>query len=272
VSSFKTIGIIGHLGMVGNTTFRYFKDHNFKVYGYDLKEPQHKHQVFNADLIFVCVPTPFDWTTKKYDNSIVNKVFSQIPTEKIVVLKSTVTIGTTDELQKKHSRLKILFNPEFLSEASCDYDFRNPDRQYVGYTDKSLNVAKRVLQCLPKAPYEIALPAKEAELLKFIHNLHGVIQVMISNHFYEVCQKEGLNYQRVINSATAAKWFCDQYRIVQHKGYRGAGGKCFPKDLNTWIEYCQQKNIDATLMRATRRMNKRILKEQKLTERKVEKM
>lgn len=272
MSYFKTIGIIGHLGMVGGTAYRYFKDKGYKVYGYDLKQPDHKHQAFNSKLIFVCVPTPFNWTTKKHDNSIVDKVFSQIPKGKIVVLKSTVTIGTTGKLQKKYPHLKILFNPEFLSEASCDADFRSPDRQYLGYTNKSLTVAIKVLHTLPQAPYEIALPAKEAELLKYIHNLHGVVQVMLSNHFYEVCQKGKLNYQRVIDSATAGKWFCRQYRVIHHKGYRGFGGKCFPKDLSTWIEYCQQKGIDTTLLRATRRMNNRILKEQNLTERKVEKL
>ncbi|MAF35988.1 hypothetical protein CL622_02620 [archaeon] len=272
MSHFRTIGVIGHLGMVGGTIYRYFKDKGSKVYGYDLIQTENKKQVFNAKLIFVCVPTPFNWVTKKYDNSIVDKVVSQISKNKIVVLKSTVTIGTTDKLQKKYPKLKILFNPEFLSETTCDADFRSPDRQYLGYTDKSLTVATKVLHNLPQAPYEIVLPAKEAELLKYIHNLHGTVQIMLSNHFYEVCQKEKLDYQRVIDSAIAAKWFCRQYRKINHKGYRGFGGKCFPKDLNTWIEYCQQKGIDVTLLRATRRMNKRILKEQKLTERKVEKL
>lgn len=269
---FKTIGVIGHLGMVGGTVYRYFSDKGYKVHGYDLRHPNHKHRAFNSELVFVCVPTPFNWATKKHDISIVTKVFSQIPKGKTVVLKSTVTIGTTDKLQKKHPQLKILFNPEFLSEASCDADFRSPDRQYLGYTDKSLTIATKVLHTLPQAPYDIILPSKEAELLKYIHNLHGVVQVMISNHFYEVCQKEKLDYQRVINSATAAKWFCRQYRVIHHKGYRGIGGKCFPKDLSTWIEYCRQKGLDVTLLRAARRMNRRILKEQKLTERKVEKL
>jgi UDP-glucose 6-dehydrogenase len=61
------------------------------------------------------------------------------------------------------------------------------------------------------------------------------------------------------------------YHVIMHKGYRGFGGKCFPKDINSWIAYLAERKIDSTLFRAVRDMNRRILKEQGLTEKSVEK-
>lgn len=269
----SSIGVIGHLGMVGGTTFRYFKENNFKVSGFDLRDTNSDiNQVYKSDIIFVCVPTPFNWETNKHDSSIVKNVISQIPDDKIVVIKSTVQIGTTEKLQQEFPKLKLLFNPEFLSEATSDLDFSHPDRQFVGYTDKSQSVAKQVLSILPPASGSgLTMPSKQAELLKYINNMHGTLAVTEFNHYYEVCQKESIDYDSTIKAATASKYLNPSYTNIWHKGYRGFGGKCFPKDINTWLIYLQQNNIDDTLFRAVRDVNRRILKEQKLTEEEVEK-
>lgn len=261
--------------MVGGTTHRYFKDKGYLTYGYDLTAPHKKSQVLGADIVFVCVPTPYVWEKKKTDLSIVTSVLSEIPAGKTVVVKSTVPVGTIDRFQKDFPSLKILFNPEFLSEATSDMDFRNPDRQIVGYTKKSYSMATKVLNLLPESPYDIIVPAKEAELVKYMNNLHGMLEIMESNHFWEVCEKEKLNYERVMGIAVASKWvgapMGRHYREIFHKGFRGFGGKCFPKDLAAWLEYCKKAHIDSSLFEAVRGMNKRILASQKITEASSEK-
>ena len=273
---YKTVGIVGHLGMVGGTVYRYFKDKQLEVYGYDLREPKNKKKVFGAEIVFVCVPTPFDWVKNRYIDLAVESTLVGISPGRTVVIKSTVMIGTTEKLQNKYPQLKLLFNPEFLSEATADMDFRNPDRQFVGYTSESYKEATKVLNMLLMSPYDAIMPAQEAELLKYINNLHGVLEVLESNHYFEVCQKEGLDYERVIRAAVASKWVgCPmgrQYRVIKHRGYRGVGGKCFPKDLNAWLEYCHKNGIAAEIMTAARKMNRRILAEQKLTEKEAEKL
>lgn len=269
---FQSVGVIGYLGMVGGTTYRYFKDKGQKVYGYDLAKHSEKAKklAYNAELVFVCVPTPFVWKKNHCDLSIVEAALKPLPEGAVVVLKSTIPIGMTEKLQKKFPGIKLLFNPEFLSEATCDADFRHPDRQIIGYTEKSYPEAIKVLHSLPLSAYDVILPSREAELLKYMNNLHGMVEVMESNHYWEVCEKEGLDYDRVTKAAIAAKWvgapMGRHYRTIFHKGYRGFGGKCFPKDLNSWLEYCERKGINGTLMGAVRKMNRRILKEQKLTE------
>jgi UDPglucose 6-dehydrogenase len=198
-----------------------------------------------------------------------------LPKGAVVVLKSTVPVGTIEKLQKKFPRIKLLFNPEFLSEATCDEDFRHPDRQVVGYTAKSFGQAIKVLNTLPPSAYDVIVPSKEAELLKYMNNLRGMIEVMESNHYWEVCEKEGLDYERVTKAALAAKWvgapMGRHYRRIFHNDFRGFGGKCFPKDINAWLEYCRKRGINSTLMGAVRKMNRRILMEQKLSEEQAEK-
>lgn len=259
--------------MVGGTTYRYFKDQNVKVTGYDLRDPKSNlEDTLTSDFIFICVPTPFDWDKHQYNDSIVRQVLQQIPEDKTVIIKSTIQIGSTDKFQAEFPKLKILFNPEFLSEATCDEDFRHPDRQFVGYTDKSQDEAQKILNILPAATgCGQIMPAKQAELLKYINNMHGTLAVMEFNHYYEVCQKEGIDYDSTIKSATASKYLNPYYTNIWHKGYRGFGGKCFPKDINAWLQYLQKNKIDDTLFKAVRDMNRKILQEQNLTEAEVEK-
>jgi UDPglucose 6-dehydrogenase len=266
-----TIGIIGHLGVVGSATFLYFKGKHYKVYGYDLREPKYKDESYTANIVFICVPTPFNWKHNKFDGSIVEEAIALVPEGRTVVLKSTVPIGTTDRLQKKHPKIKLVFNPEFLSELTSDQDFQKPDRQLIGYTKQSFAEAKKILALLPKSPNNVIMPAKEAELLKYINNIHGALAVVESNHYFEVCRKENLNYENVIKVACISKYMNPYYHVIMHKDYRGFGGKCFPKDVNSWIAYLDEKKIDSTLFKAVRDMNRRILKEQRLTEKLVEK-
>ena len=96
-----SIGVIGHIGMVGSTVFRYFKNKNFKIYGYDLRDTNNINQTLKSDIIFICIPTPFNWKTNKCDHSNIKKVLSQIPENKTVVIKSTIQIGTTEKFQKQ---------------------------------------------------------------------------------------------------------------------------------------------------------------------------
>jgi UDPglucose 6-dehydrogenase len=271
----KTIGVIGHNGMVGSAVYKYFKEHGFETYGYSLSQQEEKEQTLKADCIFVCVPTPFDWDTNSFNGRIVEAVVNEIPDGATIVIKSTVPIGTTERLQALNPTKKLLFNPEFLSESTAYADFLNPDRQYVGYTKESYGVSLAVLNILPESAFGITLPSKEAELLKYINNLHGFLSVIEANHYYDVCQKEGLDYERVINASHASKWvgapMGRQYHKIFHKGYRGVGGACFPKDINAWLEYATKNGLDDRLMRTVRDINKDILATQNLTEAEAEK-
>ena len=116
----KSIGVIGFTGMVGSTVHRYFKEQKqYEVFGYSRKNQIEQKETLSSDCIFVCLPTPFDWHKNVFEIGNVEAVIHEITGSRIVVIKSTVPIGTTERIQSEHPILKILFNPEFLSEVTA---------------------------------------------------------------------------------------------------------------------------------------------------------
>jgi len=137
----QKIGIFG-VGMVGGALKRYFeKREEYEIYSYDKKGLGSIEELNKADFIYVCLPTPYI-PGKGCDTSLVEEGISHLSGEKVIIIKSTVIPGTTDMLQKKFPQHKFLFNPEFLTEDTADQDMGFPDRQIVGYTEKSYSIFK----------------------------------------------------------------------------------------------------------------------------------
>jgi len=227
----KKIAIIGHTGSVGAQVYRYFKEKAHPMMGLSIDSQTHDWEEINeyADFVFICVPTPYVWKQRVYDLSILNEVLYKL-NKKVVVIKSTIPPGTTEKLQEKYTALSLLFNPEFLSEATAREDFINPDRQLVGYTDKSRKYSMEILNLLPESPYGVIMKASEAEITKYVNNFHGALMVIFANFFYDVCEKTGADFEAVKKAGQASKWVGSpmgrMYWEVFHKGKRGYGGKC----------------------------------------------
>ena len=257
------IGICG-LGMVGGALQRYFeKKDNYQLFLYDKKRIGSIGELNRADFIYICVPTPY----KKdlgCDLSFVEEAVKQIKGEKVIILKSTIIPGTTDSLQQKYPQHKFLFNPEFLTEVTADQDINYPDRQIIGYTEKSYTVAKDVLQQLPLAPFERIMPAKEAEMVKYFGNTWFSTKVIFANQMYDLCQKLGIDYNTVMDAVAADKRIGRTHLKIFHKGYRGYGGKCLPKDIKALIEFADKQGIDLKLHKIVEEINNQLMKEQNI--------
>lgn len=273
----QTIAVIGWTGMVGKTTYNWFKKQGYPVMGWSRSNQTHDWNEINerADYIFVCVPTPYDWKKGKVDLIPLEETLKKILCQKKVIHKCTVPPGTTEELQKKFPNLNLFYNPEFLSEATCDVDFSNPDRQLIGYTEKSYRFALEILNLLPESAYGQIMPATEAEICKFINNFHGSLMVIFANFFYDVMRKfKDLSFERIKKAAQASKWVGSpmgrMYWNVWQGDFRGYGGKCFPKDVNMLIEWCEKNKVDHEILSATKKANERLLKAQGLTEPRAE--
>ena len=274
-----TIAVIGFTGMVGGTTYRWFKKRGYMLMGLTSTRQTHTWDQINdrADWIFVAVPTPFNWKTKQTNLNILKSTLAKIKPGKHVIHKCTVPPGTTEEMQKLFPKLKLLYNPEFLSEATCEEDFSHPDRQIIGYTKQSYKVALEAVNLLPEGPYGVIMKATEAEICKFINNVHGALMVIFANLFYDVSQQfKDLDFDRIKDAAAASKWVGSpmgrMYWDVHHGGFRGYGGSCFPKDVNMLIDWCRTVGIPDELLEATREANRRLLKKQGMTEVDAEKI
>ncbi|MCL5774754.1 MAG: hypothetical protein M1333_00915 [Patescibacteria group bacterium] len=259
------IGILG-LGFVGGAVEKYFEAKKFRVYKYDkFKKIGSPEEVNKADVVFVCVPTPF-YVKKGFDLSYVEAAIQLLGSGKIVVVKSSIIPGTTDALQRKYPQHRFLFNPEFLREASAYEDFIRPDRQIVGYTARSKAVARKVMQLLPKASYPRIMPAAEAEAVKYMANSFLSLKVIFANQFYDLCKALGLNYDEVRLAVGEDKRISHSHLDVGHGGYRGYGGSCFPKDVNAILEFAGKKKVKMPLLKVMREVNRKLLKASGLSE------
>lgn len=268
VSKDSKIGIIG-VGMVGGALQGYFEkkaqpvlDEGAKLLLYDKgKSIGSVEQVNQADIVFICVPTPFD-EKKGFDLSFVEEACKNIYGEKIVIIKSTVLPGTTEKLQQKYPQHKFLFNPEFLTEFTADQDMEHPDRQIIGYTGQSYNIARDILQILPLAPFEKIMPATEAEMVKYFGNTWFSTKVIFANQMYDLCQKLGINYNRVMEAAAADKRIGRTHLEIFHKNYRGYGGRCLPKDIRALIRFADDNGVDLKLHKIAEEINNQLMENQ----------
>jgi len=253
-------GIIG-LGMVGGALKRYFESKKVKLYFYDKGNNFGSvGEVNKADIIFICVPTPFD-AKIGFDLSYIEDACSNIFENKIIIIKSTVLPGTTEKLQQKYPQHKFLFNPEFLTEATADNDMQFPNRQIVGFIKESKDVAEDILNILPVAPFQKIMPAKEAEMVKYFSNTWFMTKVVFANQMYDLCQKLGINYEIVKEAAAADKMIGPFHLEIFHKGYRGAGGKCLPKDMRALIRFAKEQGVDLKLHKTVEEINQELIKE-----------
>jgi UDPglucose 6-dehydrogenase len=250
------VGIIG-VGMVGGAMFNYFPE----AVPYDIKlHPANKDRISDADIIFICVPTPYQKDGVGFDLSAVEDAFRIIKGQKIIVIKSTVWPGTTEKFQKMYPQHKVLFNPEFLRATNAREDFKNPDRQIIGYTKESQKIAQGVLELLPPAPFQRIIPAREAEMVKYFGNTFLALKVVFANQIYDVCQALGINYEIVREGAAADPRIGSSHTEIFHEGYRGYQGMCFPKDIQAFIQLADQLGVEVGLLKKAEEINNQLIK------------
>lgn len=251
----KTFSVVGG-GAVGKAVEAYYK--NVKVYDkYHARDPI--EEAAAADYIFVAVPTPYnngpDLT--EMNDAIANIVARlKAPEKQVIIIKSTILPGTTDDYQTKYPDANFIFNPEFLTESTKEEDFAKPDKQLVGYTEKARHLAEGTMAVLPPAPYMKILPAKVCEMAKYAINAFYAFKVIFSNSIFDLCEKLKIDYDTVREGHVADSRIVDSHFDVFHGGYRGYGGKCLPKDVETLAWLAEQKDIDLGFIKKIIEINK----------------
>ncbi|RJQ32487.1 UDP-glucose/GDP-mannose dehydrogenase family protein [Candidatus Parcubacteria bacterium] len=259
------IGIAG-LGMVGGQAQKWFKSKRLKTFGYDkFKNIGKAEDLLPADMIFLCLPTPHKENHKGgVDLSSFKEIISLFSEPKIFVIKSTIPIGSTEELQKEFSEHYFFHSPEFLTEATAWKDFSKPIFQIIGCTEKSKKLAKSVLKILPPAKEVVTIPSSASEIFKFVRNAFFAVKVIFANQVYDLCEASCVDYDQVKDLMLSEPWIGGHHLEVIHKGYRGFGGKCLPKDLKTLIKFFKYKGIKPELFEAVDKINHKLIADQKL--------
>lgn len=208
-----------------------------------------------AEFAYLCVPTP-QGPDGSADLSYVQRAAVEIaevlPSEAVVVNKSTVPVGSTRVVESVMNRpdVKVVSNPEFLREGSAVHDFLNPDRIVIGADDQAAAIKVASLYLGIAAPLIVTDPAS-AETIKYAANAFLSTKISFINAVAAVCEAVGADVNDVVLGIGYDK------RIGQDflKPGPGWGGSCFPKDTYAMIRIAEDAGYDFKLLRGVVEVN-----------------
>jgi UDPglucose 6-dehydrogenase len=244
------IGIIGN-GFVGNSiAFGFSPTHEIRIHDKDPKRNMNTlEEVLECNYIFVAVPTPMH-ADGSISLAVVEKALQEISDNNkkrnnIIILKSTMIPGSTNNFAKQFPKLNIVFNPEFLTERTAKLDFLTQARIVLGGPKR---LTKRVAKLFEERfmhTYIIESDAITAEMVKYMNNVFFASKVSIMNEMKMLCDAVGANWKEALKGFAADQRIGDSHlNVPGPDGKLGFGGSCFPKDINAFMSMADELGID----------------------------
>ena len=217
----------------------------------------------HGEVIFIAVGTPArdggspDLTGV---HAVADAIAEAIEASRIVVIKSTVPVGTGDELEDRINRrakhrVRVVNNPEFLKEGTGVEDFLRPDRVVIGAEDPSAAAVVRELHepfVRNQRPIYVMHRAA-AEMTKYAANAYLSTRISFINQIANICDAFGIDVNEVRLGIGSDR------RIGFHFLYPGPGygGSCFPKDVQALVHVARQAGVEADLLDSVHQVNQR---------------
>lgn len=217
--------------------------------------------VKEAKAIFLAVGTPSADDGRadlKYLRAAAIEVAKNLSDDAIVVIKSTVPVGTNNEIRKliaenTKKTFHLVNNPEFLKEGSAVEDFMRPDRVIIGHHDEmAMKAMEELYAPLVRQGNPIyGMSNLSAELSKYAANCFLATKISFINEIARLCDATGADIEEVRKGITSDK------RIGHHFLYPGPGygGSCFPKDVKALIATAEDYGMDLKIVNATEEVN-----------------
>lgn len=218
-----------------------------------------------SEVIFLAVPTPSGENGEvdlSYIFNAVDQIAKVIDSFKVIVTKSTVEVGTNDQIRERllshkiaPEMFEVVSNPEFLREGSAVSDFMRPDRVVIGTSSpKALEIMKEIYRplYLIETPI-VATDIHTAEMIKYASNAFLATKISFINEIANLCELVGADVQQV------AKAMGLDGRIGKkflHAG-PGYGGSCFPKDTLALTKIAEKAGMRSTIVEAVIEANNR---------------
>ena len=198
---------------------------------FSIKATDNKKEAYHeADFIIICVPTDFDEESSSFDTSILENVLDDAITnnsDALVIIRSTIPVGYSDQAREKYQTKNIIFSPEFLREHSAMHDVLNPSRIIVGNdSELSTDFAELISESTENKPEIILMPSSDAEAVKLFSNSYLAMRVAFFNELDTFSIAKGLSTENVIKGVSADPRIGMKYNNPSF----GYGGYCLPKD------------------------------------------
>ena len=214
-----------------------------------------------AEVVFLCVETPQGEDGKPALDRIhqaAATIAANIEDFTLIVIKSTVPVGTTAALGRKISEgsagpFSIACNPEFLKAGSAVEDFRAPDRIVVGADDpRSLAILRELYGTFTSGGgVLIEVDSKTAELIKYASNAMLACRISFMNSLAGLCEQIGADAAELARGVGLDK----RIGAGALDASAGYGGACLPKDLRALIDTFRERGLDARLFEAIESVN-----------------
>ena len=215
-----------------------------------------------SDIIFICVGTPNKKNSLSVDLSYVfnatKEIFKFTKNKKIIVTKSTVPVGTGDQIEKKLKNSKnftVISNPEFLREGDAIRDFRYPDRIVVGSNSPhAFKIMKNLyLPLINKGAKFFTTNRRGAELIKYASNAFLATKITFINEIANLCEKININVEDI------SLGMGYDVRIGSRFLRAGPayGGSCFPKDTKGLVSIGEKEKINLSIVKSVIKSNEK---------------
>jgi len=219
--------------------------------------------VKNADAVFIAVGTPSrrgdGHADLSYVYAVAEEVADLIDGFTVIVTKSTVPVGTGDEIERiirsrrPDARFAVVSNPEFLREGAAIEDFKRPDRVVVGLDDER---ARSVMTELYRPLYLNETPIvftsrRTSELIKYAANAFLALKITFINEMADLCEAVGADVQQVARGIGLDKRIGGKF-LNAGPGY---GGSCFPKDTLALVRTARDAGSPTRLIETTVEIN-----------------
>lgn len=219
--------------------------------------------ICRADAVFIAVGTP----SRRGDGhadlthiySAVREIAPLLSPTAVVVTKSTVPVGTGDEIERilrderPEADIQVVSNPEFLREGAAIHDFKHPDRIVIGSDDAQ---ARAVLAEVYRPLYLNAAPIlnvsrRTAELIKYAANAFLATKITFINEIADLCERTGADVQDVARGMGLDNRIGGKFL---HAG-PGFGGSCFPKDATALLKTAHDYGVPLRIVETVTAVN-----------------